>query len=83
VGRDPATLERTVAVLVDLSGGRGVPASISSGDTPALTGSPEEIADTLRAFAREGIAHVQAHVVPMTLAGVERFAPVLDALDRQ
>ena len=81
-GRDPATLERTVAVLIDLSGGRGVPASISSGDTPALTGSPEEIAEALRAYAREGIAHVQLHVIPMTLAGVERFAPVLDLLEQ-
>ena len=82
VGRDPATLERTVAILVDLTGGSGVPRSLSSGEVPALTGSPEELADTLRAFAREGIAHVQAHVAPMTLAGVERFAPVLELLDR-
>ena len=71
-----------MAVLVDRSGGRGVPASISSGDTPALTGSPEQIAEALRAYAREGIAHVQLHVIPMTLAGVERFAPVLDLLEQ-
>jgi len=80
-GRDPATLERTVAVLIDVVGGTPIPDSVGTG-VPALTGSPEAIADRLRAYAAEGISHVQVYAVPMTLAGVEALAPMLEALDR-
>jgi alkanesulfonate monooxygenase SsuD/methylene tetrahydromethanopterin reductase-like flavin-dependent oxidoreductase (luciferase family) len=82
-GRDPAAIERTVAVLVRLPGGRGR----SSGDAaqaaiPPVEGSAAEIAATLRAFAAEGIAHVQLVVDPITLASIEALAPVLEELDR-
>jgi probable F420-dependent oxidoreductase len=82
-GRAPATLERTAAVLVDLTEGRGVPQSVNPSGAPPLAGTPEEIAAALRAYAREGISHVQLYIVPMTLAGLERFAPVLELLDRE
>ena len=83
VGRDPATLERTCAVLVALSGAVGR----SSGDRaardiPPLSGSPEELADALRAFAAAGIGHVQLVLDPNTLGAIEEFAPVLALLDR-
>jgi probable F420-dependent oxidoreductase len=81
-GRDPATLERTVAALVDLTEGRGVPQSVNPGGVPPLSGTPEEIAAVLRDYAREGITHVQLYILPMTLTGLERFAPVLDLLGR-
>jgi probable F420-dependent oxidoreductase len=81
-GRDPATLERTVAALVDLTEGRGVPQSVNPSGAPPISGTPEEIAEELRAYAREGISHVQLYVLPMTLAGLDRFAPVLEVLDR-
>ena len=45
-------------------------------------GVAEEIAATLRAFAAEGIAHVQLVVDPITLASIEALAPVLEDLDR-
>jgi alkanesulfonate monooxygenase SsuD/methylene tetrahydromethanopterin reductase-like flavin-dependent oxidoreductase (luciferase family) len=83
VGRDPGTLERTVAVLVRLSGGTGRP----SGDVavraiPPLAGSPAELADALRAFAAVGISHVQLVLDPIDLAAIEELAPVLTILDQ-
>ena len=83
VGRDPAEVARTVAVQVQLSGGAGR----VSGDTkrPAivpLSGSSAELAASLRAFAREGIGHVQLVMDPITEAAIEEFAPVLEDLDR-
>ena len=74
-GRDPATLERNAAVLVGYGPTQGIPY-----DVPALTGSTEEIATALRAYAAEGIGHLIVYVNPMTLEGIERFAPVLEAL---
>jgi alkanesulfonate monooxygenase SsuD/methylene tetrahydromethanopterin reductase-like flavin-dependent oxidoreductase (luciferase family) len=81
VGRDPATLGRTVGVGVALPGNRLIlgPWDTTSG---ALTGTPEEITAALRGFAAEGIGHVQVVLAPCTPAGVEGFAPVLELLDR-
>ncbi len=82
-GRDPAAIERTAAVLIRLPGGRGR----ASGDPaqaaiPPVEGSAAEIAAMLRAFAAEGIAHVQLVVDPITLASLDALAPVLEDLDR-
>jgi alkanesulfonate monooxygenase SsuD/methylene tetrahydromethanopterin reductase-like flavin-dependent oxidoreductase (luciferase family) len=76
VERDPGTLERTAAVLVDL------PEVTGREGWNALTGSPEELAEGLRAYARAGFTHVQLWVEPGTIAGIEAFAPVLELLDR-
>jgi alkanesulfonate monooxygenase SsuD/methylene tetrahydromethanopterin reductase-like flavin-dependent oxidoreductase (luciferase family) len=82
-GRDPAAIERTVAVLVRLPGGRGrLQGDTAKDSVPAVTGSSSEIAATLRAFAAEGIAHVQLVVDPITLASLDALAPVLEELDR-
>ena len=60
VGRDPAEVERSVAVLVRMPGGSGRPAiNPEHALLKPLPGDPAELADTLRAYAREGIAHVQ------------------------
>ena len=81
-GRDPSTLGRTVAAYVDFTDTPGGTQSFNSSGAPALTGTPEEIAAGLRAYLDEGITHVQAHILPMTADGIEAFAPVLEALDR-
>ncbi len=82
VGRDPATVERTCAVLVALPGAAGRPAADPADrGAPPLSGSPAELADALRAFAQAGIAHVQLVLDPNTVAAIEAFAPVLDLLD--
>jgi probable F420-dependent oxidoreductase len=79
VGRDPAEVERTVAVLV----------RTSLAETPkdetdrrgrkstALMGSPQQIADGLRAFADLGVSHVQLVVDPITAGSIEELAPAL------
>ncbi|MDQ6908062.1 MAG: hypothetical protein M3176_14660, partial [Chloroflexota bacterium] len=48
----------------------------------AITGSPDEMAAQLRAFADEGISHIQIWTSPRTVEGIERLAPVLESLDR-
>lgn len=77
VGRDPATLERTAAVMVDFDGAYGRPGQ----NVPSLKGSAEELADEMRAYAAAGISHVQIYPDPCTVAGIEAFAPVLELLD--
>jgi alkanesulfonate monooxygenase SsuD/methylene tetrahydromethanopterin reductase-like flavin-dependent oxidoreductase (luciferase family) len=82
-GRDPAAVARTVAVQVRLPTGTGRITG-DAGRPPILpvTGTPEEIADVLRAFAAQGISHVQLVADPITLASLDALAPVLEALDR-
>jgi hypothetical protein len=80
VGRDPAAVERTVAVLVTLEGATG--SRPPNPDAPPLNGTADEIADALMAFAAEGIAHVQLVIDPITPQGVEQLGPILERLDR-
>ncbi len=83
VGRDPADVERTVAVMVRLPAGEGRLQGNDAKDALApLEGSPREMADTLRAYRREGITHVQLVLDPITRASIEAVAPVLAELDR-
>jgi probable F420-dependent oxidoreductase len=83
VGRDPASIERTVAVLVQLPGGAGrVDGSGLAAGARALAGPASVIADELRAYAREGIGHVQLVVDPITTDSVRALGPVLLELDR-
>ena len=83
VGRDPATLGRT-ALLHWNSSDRveAIPQWIRSQWGEPLTEGPGEVAEVFREFAREGISHLQVVVWPHTLAGVEAFYPVLEALDQ-
>jgi alkanesulfonate monooxygenase SsuD/methylene tetrahydromethanopterin reductase-like flavin-dependent oxidoreductase (luciferase family) len=81
VKRNPNEIERTVAVLIQL--GDGADRRGGDADDPvALRGSSDVIAQALRAYAREGIGHVQLIVEPMTEASLEALAPVLESLDR-
>jgi len=83
VGRDPATIERTVAVLVQLPGGAGrIEGSGQAEVVRPLQGPPEVIADELRAYAREGIGQVQLVLDPITTESVRALGPVLRELDR-
>ena len=91
VGRDPASLERTAGVVIDLpirDAGRDGRASTSGATAPGIdaskpmTGSPEELAAMLDAYSDEGISHVQAWIDPSDLRGLDWFAGVLEALPR-
>ncbi len=78
-GRDPNTLGRTVALQVAFpEAGADAP---DQGVEP-LTGSPAELAHAFRAFAKEGVGHVQLALNPSTPAALEALAPTLDLLDR-
>jgi len=79
VGRDPATLVRTIGIGIDQRPPSERPTYPAEGRTP-LTGTPEEIAEALRAFGREGIAHIQVTPFVQGVAGIETLAPVLELL---
>jgi len=82
VGRDPAQVERTVAVQVRLPGGQGrAQGDYTKAAPPPLEGDPDQMAEVLRAYAREGIGHVQLVLDPITRGAIEAFAPVLTRLD--
>jgi probable F420-dependent oxidoreductase len=80
-GRDPATLERTVAVLVRLEDGDGARRGGPEEEAPPVRGSAEDVAESLRAFAAEGISHVQLVVDPITVESITRLGSVLERLD--
>jgi probable F420-dependent oxidoreductase len=82
-GRDPAAIERTVAVHVRMADGEGRVMGDESERmaVPPLTGPPEVMAAELRAYAAAGIGHVQLVVDPITEASVAALAPVLELLD--
>jgi probable F420-dependent oxidoreductase len=77
VGRDPSTLERTAAVMVDFPGAYGRPGQA----VPSLTGTPQELADEMRAYADLGVSHVQIYPDPCTVEGIEALVPMLELLD--
>ena len=76
-GRDPASLERTVTIQVDFTG--KTPAE--SVETQPLVGTPGELAEAFRGFAREGISHLQLLPNPGTVASLEALAPALELID--
>jgi alkanesulfonate monooxygenase SsuD/methylene tetrahydromethanopterin reductase-like flavin-dependent oxidoreductase (luciferase family) len=81
VGRDPATLLRTVALHVRLPGAVG--RKMAHGKPfRAIEGSPEEMAAAIAAFAPLGVGHVQLVLDPITEASIQALAPVLAVLDR-
>ena len=86
VGRDPATVERTVSISVDPSGQREFPKhwyleSDLSGALP-LTGSTAELAAGIMAFAEQGVVHLQIYPIPPTVATIEALAPVMEEVRR-
>jgi alkanesulfonate monooxygenase SsuD/methylene tetrahydromethanopterin reductase-like flavin-dependent oxidoreductase (luciferase family) len=83
IGRDPAQVERSVAALVRLTDGGGrLQGDLEQGAMPPLSGEPGRLAESLRGFAREGIAEVQLVLDPITVGSIKAIAPVLAELDR-
>ena len=75
-GRDPATLTRSIEVLV-----RTVQAA---DDAPPeqreIRGEPDAIAAELRRYGDLGVDHVQVQLRPNSVEGVVAFAPVIECL---
>ncbi len=83
VDRDPAEVERTLALLVAFPGAVGRPAGREDEPSPdpipgADTGA---LADGLRAFGDAGVAHVQLVLDPITLDSIRALEPTLANLD--
>jgi alkanesulfonate monooxygenase SsuD/methylene tetrahydromethanopterin reductase-like flavin-dependent oxidoreductase (luciferase family) len=82
VGRDPATLERTLAVLVAMPGSTGRPQGSHDRDPVApMPGDPEILAPALRAFAEMGVGHVQLVLDPITADSIRALASTIASLD--
>jgi len=81
-GRDPATIGRTIGIMVDQRPASERPQLPGSSEAQFLSGSNEEIAAALRQFAAHGIDHIQIATAIQGVAGVETLAPVLELLDR-
>lgn len=83
VGREPATLARVIGIQVDVGN------DIRSAMQPRqfvmapwpLTGTPEALAEQIRRFKEARVSHMMAWIDPVSVAGIEAFAPVLEALD--
>ena len=84
VGRDPAEIRRTVAVHVRLPGGTGrtMGNDATASRIAPVEGSPEAMAEELRAYAAAGVHEIQAVLDPIDRASIERFAQVVPLLDR-
>jgi alkanesulfonate monooxygenase SsuD/methylene tetrahydromethanopterin reductase-like flavin-dependent oxidoreductase (luciferase family) len=77
-GRDPGAIQKTAAIFVRLRGG----VDPDSPEAPHLEGTPEQIAEHLLAYHARGIQHVQIVLDPITTDGIERFARVIEQVQR-
>jgi len=75
-GRDPNTLMATTA----LRGAMPASGYVPRPDEHPLSGSPREMAETLRGHARLGVAEVQVALTMGGPEGVRAFAPVIEEL---
>ena len=81
-GRDPAEVERTLALFVGFPGGQGrTMGDLTSSEVEPIRGDPAILADALRAFADEGVGHVQLVLDPINAETIAALAPALARLD--
>ncbi len=74
-GRDPGSVERTVALLIELDGALGR----RGADVSPIAGSDAEIVAALDRVAKAGISHVQLVLDPITLVSIERMTSILES----
>jgi len=87
VGRDPATLQRTSLLAIDLPGAYERPygndvRKFRSRYSPVRLETPEKLANLLRAFADEGVSLVHLWLQPNDLTALDAVAPALELLGR-
>jgi alkanesulfonate monooxygenase SsuD/methylene tetrahydromethanopterin reductase-like flavin-dependent oxidoreductase (luciferase family) len=81
-GRDPSAVERTVALFVAFPGAQGRSlGDLADPDVEAISGEPAILDKTLRAFAEEGVSHVQLVLDPITVDTIGALRPTLERLD--
>ena len=84
VGRDPKEIEKSCAVLVAMTGAKGrLAGDPTDRNSRPVSGTTQQLADTMRAYAAAGIDHLQLVLDPNIMAAIEEFAPVLELLDRE
>lgn len=74
IGRDPATIGRSVGVSVR-------PLTPAGERPDVISGSAEEIADAFRSFRDGGFTQLEIMLGPGTMEALEALAPVLEHLD--
>ncbi len=91
-GRDPASLERTITMLVADADADPWWTRLPSDDAPhharaednvtlmPFTGTPEDLAAELAAYGREGVGHIQICLEPTTTETIAALAPALEIL---
>jgi alkanesulfonate monooxygenase SsuD/methylene tetrahydromethanopterin reductase-like flavin-dependent oxidoreductase (luciferase family) len=83
VGRDPAEVERTLALLVAFPGARGRPTGdLAKPPVTPIPSHPDLLSAALRAFEAEGVGHVQLVLDPINAESIAGLAPTLAKLDR-
>ncbi|MGZ6256650.1 MAG: hypothetical protein ACXWMB_06505, partial [Candidatus Limnocylindria bacterium] len=80
-GRDPMEVERTLALLVAFPGAEGRPTGdLTEPQVKPIASDPDSLAATLRAFAAEGVGHVQLVLDPINADTIAGLAPALAKL---
>ena len=77
IGRDPASIGRSVGVFVEPGDGKLAEAI---GFGVAITGTSNQIAETIAGFADVGVTRVEIVPYPNTIDTLEQLTPVLAAL---
>jgi probable F420-dependent oxidoreductase len=78
-GRDPASIQLSASTLVHV---------LAAGETPdadeqGIVGTPDAVTEALAGFAEIGTQHLAVILKPADERGVERFAQVIEWLDRR
>ncbi len=77
VGRDPETIERSAAVLVQMKGGQGrIAGSTERPMITPITGSREAMAETLSRFGGAGMDLLQVVLDPIAPASIEELGEI-------
>jgi alkanesulfonate monooxygenase SsuD/methylene tetrahydromethanopterin reductase-like flavin-dependent oxidoreductase (luciferase family) len=77
IGRDPASIGRSVGVMVEPGPER---TAEETGFGAPITGSVEQITDAIAGFSDVGVTRVELHPWPQTIEVLEQLAPVFDNL---
>jgi len=80
-GREPAEVERTLALLVGFPGAQGRSlGDLKETDVTPIPSDPATLAATLRAFEAEGVGHVQLVLDPINVETIAGLSPALEKL---
>ena len=78
-GRDPDTVDKSIALLVDMTGGRHKSKRLNSNVNP-LSGDPESLSRTLIDVAAFGVSHVQLVLDPITTDSIDALSKTIHML---